>query len=235
MTTYNLYGKSFKNFQKIADYYGVSRDLIYTRVLCYDWSLEEAIETVKHGKLTKSITSFDNNDFPSIKSAAAFYKLNVTTLSQRLNGKTSLTEEMVKPPKYRNNVKKAREKTGIKPPGYYSQSYFDKGNNKKITGFIYLALIPINGKKFIKVGITKHSDVKNRLSQLPKGSEIIFSISSILYKCWLVENSILKRRFIGEPDYLKIKNFHGYTELLSSNLDLIKPLKAFINGRLLHH
>jgi hypothetical protein len=88
---------------------------------------------------------------------------------------------MVKPPKYRNNVKKVREKTGIKPPGYYSQSYFDKGNNKKITGFIYLAFIPINGKKFIKVGITKHSDVKDRLSQLPKGSEIIFSIPSILY------------------------------------------------------
>jgi hypothetical protein len=40
MTTYNLYGKSFKNFQKIADYYGVSRDLIYTRMHCYDWTLE---------------------------------------------------------------------------------------------------------------------------------------------------------------------------------------------------
>jgi hypothetical protein len=235
MTRLYINNQSFNSYQDVADHYRVSRDLIYTRVHCYGWTLEEAIEIAKHGKLTKNITSFDNNYFLSIKSAAAFYKLNVTTLSQRLRGGAKLTKEMVTPPKYRNSMKKTREKTGTKPPGYYSKSYFEKGDNKLLTGFIYLALIPVEGEEFIKIGITKHDDVKTRLNQLPKGSEIIFSIPSTLYKCWLVESRILQHRFIDEPNYSILTPFHGYTELLSSNQGLIEPLMAFIKKELLHH
>ncbi len=235
MTTLYINNQLFNSFQDVADHYRVSRDLIYTRVHCYGWALEEAIKTAKHGKLTKNITSFDNNYFPSIKSAAAFYHLNAATLSQRLTGGAKLTKEMVTPPKFRNKTKKPREKTGTKPPGYYSKSYFEKGDNKLLTGFIYLALIPVKREKFIKIGITKHEDIKTRLNQLPRGSEIIFSETSTLYKCWLVEQSILQHRFIDEPNYSALTPFHGYTELLSTNMRIIEPLKKFIKKELLHH
>ena len=85
-------GKEFKSVKKAAEYYGVNRGTVHTRMKKQGMTLEEALTTPLREKIEVEV---EGNNFNSLYEACKVYQANYSTVYCRVKYEGMLPEEAI--------------------------------------------------------------------------------------------------------------------------------------------
>lgn len=95
----------------------------------------------------------------------------------------------------------------------YTTQYYEANNIHDHEAMLYIVLFENDHEKFLKVGITKHENIKYRFRGYKDYKIVVLlGIKSTFFKAYPVEQSLLKK---FEPfKYQPLSKFKGHTEAL---------------------
>jgi hypothetical protein len=180
-------------------------ELARNRINQYNWGVEEALTKPKYSKA--SIPSEDHlgNKFKSIADLAYHHNFDPAALRiliktksfkdiyeerQRGNKQTSIAK--IKAPKRAPNPFK-NGKVNITRFENETGSVGQKGLAEQ-DAFLYIAILPLNGIQYIKVGLTYRQTpaINKKLTQHPKDSQIKYFVETKLINAYFAEQRVLK-------------------------------------------
>lgn len=114
--------------------------------------------------------------------------------------------------------------------GHYTESYFAKyPSEKNKSGTLYLITIVHDQEIFLKIGITKRANVRDRLNQY-KGMTTIHVVSSQqrLYDAFLLEQRVLST--LSDCRFVPTQQFAGHNECFMFSENNIQRIKDCIDA-----